>query len=279
MTRPATLSRQRTLRASLSFILLLSFIAIAAPLLAPYSPVTQEDIVRDKSQSPSLSHPFGTDLSGRDVLSRVIYGARVSLSVAAASVAVALVIGTAFGAIAALAGGAVDRIMMRLLDVLLSIPRLVVLLAAAAAWNGVGLDALIVLLGCTGWYTVARLVRSETNALLGRDFVLAAKAGGIGRARLLRRHLFPHLLPVLAVSATLGIANTITLEAALSYVGFGVQPPTPSWGSIMQDSAGLGYTQWWLIVFPGMAIILAVLACNALGDALRDAFTTEQVHG
>ena len=257
----------------------LVLIAIAAPLLSPYSPDDQLAIVALKSKPPSLSHPFGTDPLSRDVLSRVIHGARVSLAVAVASVTVAVLVGTLFGAVSALAGGLIDRIMMRVLDVLLAIPRLLVLLAIISLWNRVELPALILLLGFTGWYDLARMVRSEVQALVGRDFVLAARAGGVRRRRLLVRHLLPHLMPVLAVSATLGVANAITLEAGLGYLGLGVQPPTASWGSIMQDGMAVVSTQWWLTFFPGLATVLAVLACNALGDALRDVFTTEQVHG
>ncbi|MEO7520186.1 MAG: ABC transporter permease [Gemmatimonas sp.] len=277
MTRIGRLPR--SLRGSVVFLSALILVAIAAPLLAPYSPSDPLGIVLLKSKPPSLAHPFGTDLMSRDVLSRVLYGAQVSLAVAVASVFVALLVGTLFGAIAALAGGVVDGIMMRLLDLLLAIPRLLVLLAIIALWDRVELPALILLLGFTGWYDLARMIRSEVQALLGRDFVLAARASGVKRRRLLRRHLLPHLMPVLAVSATLGIANAITLEAGLGYLGLGVQPPIASWGSIMQDGMGVVRTQWWLTLFPGLATVLAVLACNALGDALRDAFTTEQVHG
>ena len=274
---PRARRQQRALRVSIAFVALLAVVAIAAPWLAPYSPIDQLDLDLLKSRPPSLAHPFGTDMYSRDVLSRVIYGARVSLSVATAAVALALAVGTSFGAVAALAGGTVDRLLMRFLDVLLAIPRLLVLLAIAAFWGPLPLPVLIMVLGFTGWYDVARLVRGETQSVLARDFILAARAGGVGRGRLLLRHVLPHLVPVLVVSATLGVAHTIALEAGLSYLGLGVQPPTASWGTILQDGLGAVDTQWWLTLFPGVATVIAVLACNALGDALRDEFASAQV--
>ncbi len=258
-------------------VALLAFVAIAAPLIAPYSPTEQLGLTTLNGLAPSPSYPFGTDLSSRDVLSRVIHGARVSLGVAVVSVTLSLLLGTLYGALSAMAGGTVDRVMMRVLDVFLSLPRLLVLLAITAIWNGLPWWGLALVIGGTGWYDAARLVRGEMQALRGRDFVLAARASGIPARRLLVRHLLPHLLPLLAVSATLGVANTITLEASLGFLGLGVQVPTPSWGSIIRDGSSLVDTMWWLTLFPILAIVLAVVACNALGDALRDEFAPEQV--
>lgn len=268
---------RRSLRRRALWVVLLAAVALAAPLLVPYDPDRQLDIVALNGKAPTAAHPFGTDAYSRDVLSRVIDGSRVSLALAAAAVTITLLVGTGYGAIAAFAGGAVDQFMMRVLDVLLAIPRLLILLAVTALWDRLELASLILLIGCTGWYEVARLVRAEAVALLGRDFILAARAGGVGRRRMLSRHMMPHLLPILAVSGTLGVANTIALEAGLSYLGLGVQPPRASWGTIMSDGAGLISAQWWVTVFPGVAVIVAVLLCNALGDALRDVFATEQV--
>ncbi|HYW31053.1 MAG TPA: ABC transporter permease [Gemmatimonas sp.] len=268
---------RRTLRASMLLVALLAFVAIAAPVIAPYSPIKELGLTTMNSQPPSLAHPFGTDMSSRDVLSRVIYGAQISLAVAAASVALSLLLGTTYGALSAMAGGTIDRVMMRLLDVFLALPRLLVLLAITALWRDLPWPALALVIGGTGWYDVARLVRGEVQALLGRDFVLAAKAGGVGSARLLGRHLLPHLLPVLAVSATLGVAHTITLEASLGFLGLGVQPPTASWGNVLHSGIGVVDTMWWLTAFPVLAIVLTVISCNALGDALRDVFAPEQV--
>jgi peptide/nickel transport system permease protein len=264
-------------RVPLLFVVVLVSIALCAPLIAPHPPGLLPNYDTMLNHAPSAVHPFGTDGSGRDVLSRVIYGSRVSLSLAFSAVALALLLGTAYGATAGLLGGAVDRWLMRLLDIALSIPRLLLLLAVTAFADGLTLSALILLLGTTGWFDVARLVRGEVQALTTRDFLLAAQAAGVPRWRQLWRHILPHLLPLLAVSAALNVASTISVEAGLSYLGLGVQPPTPSWGTILHDGAGDMGSTWWLTLFPGLAIVIAVVACHALGDALRDLFAMDQV--
>ena len=264
-------------RVPLALVLLLVTVAVFAPLIAPYPQTLQPDYDAMKNWPPSGAHPFGTDGFGRDVLSRVIFGSRVSLTLACAAVFLALLLGTCYGAVAGLVGGAVDRWLMRLLDVALSIPRLLLLLAVTAFWGALPLSALIVLLGTTGWFDVARLVRGEVQAVAQRDFMLAARAAGVPRRRMLGKHLLPHLIPLLVVSATLNVAGTIALEAGLSYLGLGVQPPADSWGKIINEGAGVIGAQWWLTLFPGLAIVTAVLACHALGDALRDLFAMDQV--
>lgn len=268
---------RRTLRAPIALVVFLALIALAAPMLSPASPIAQPDIVAQRSLPPSLAHVFGTDAYSRDVYARVLYGARVSLSVAALSVTIALLLGTCYGAVAAFAGGVVDRMLMRLLDVLLALPRLLLLLALSSFWDAVPFGYLVLLLGLTGWYGVARNVRSEIQSQLTRDYLLAARATGVPTVRLFSRHIVPHLIPVLAVYGSIGVAHTIALEAGLSYIGFGVRAPNPSWGTIMHDGLNVIRDQWWLTLFPGLAILLAVLACNWLGDALRDAFAPEQV--
>jgi peptide/nickel transport system permease protein len=273
-------SSRRAKRALVAPLLLMSALIIvagAAPLLAPFDPRAQPDIIALKSLAPSWTHPFGTDPLSRDVLTRVLYGARISLRVASLSVALALLLGTAYGATAAIAGGAIDRVLMRLLDVLLALPRLLWLLAITALWDGLPLSGLIVLLGLTSWYGVARIVRGEVQAQLKRDYTVAARALGVRQPRFFVRHLLPQLLPALAVWASIGVAQTIGLEAGLSFLGLGVQPPAASWGTIMQDGASVMQTQWWLTLFPGLATLLTVVACNWLGDALRDIFAAEQV--
>ncbi len=261
----------------LALVVLLAIVALAAPLLAPYPPGPLEHYDTLRNLPPSAPHPFGTDGSGRDVLSRVLYGSRISLSLAFAAVSLLLVLGTAYGALAAMLDGAVDRWMMRALDVALSIPRLLLLLAVTAFWESLPLAALIVLLGTTGWFDVARVVRGEVQSLKQRDFFIAAAATGVPRWRTFVRHVLPHLVPLLVVAAALNVASTISIEAGLSYLGLGVQPPTPSWGTMLQDgSADLG-SAWWITIFPGAAIIIAVVACHALGDALRDLFALDQV--
>lgn len=261
----------------LALLTILVMVALVAPWIAPHSPDVQRNYDILANQAPSATYPFGTDPYGRDVLSRVLYGARVSLSLAFAAVALALLLGTTYGATAGLLGGAVDRWLMRALDVALSLPRLLLLLAVTAFWPHVSLFALIVLLGTTGWFDVARLVRGEVQALAERDFLVAARATGVPRRRVLWRHVLPHLVPLLVVSASLNVASTIALEAGLSYLGLGVQDPTPSWGTILRDGSGVLDSHWWLTLFPGLATILAIMACHALGDALRDLFAMDQV--
>ena len=261
----------------LVLLTILVMVALVAPWIAPHSPDVQRNYDILANQAPSATYPFGTDPYGRDVLSRVLYGARVSLSLAFAAVALALLLGTTYGATAGLLGGAVDRWLMRALDVALSLPRLLLLLAITAFWPHVSLVALIVLLGTTGWFDVARLVRGEVQALAERDFLVAARATGVPRRRVLWRHVLPHLVPLLVVSASLNVASTIALEAGLSYLGLGVQDPTPSWGTILRDGSGVLDSHWWLTLFPGLATILAIMACHALGDALRDLFAMDQV--
>jgi peptide/nickel transport system permease protein len=258
-------------------VTLLLFVTIAGPWLTPYDANAQLDIIALRSQPPTLAHPFGTDAVGRDVLSRVLQGAQVSMMLAILSAVLSLVVGTMYGALSAMTGGVVHRLMQRALDVALSTPRLLLLLAIAALWGALSLPALILLIGLTGWFGTARVVADELYALGGREFSLAARAIGVRRLRLLWRHLLPHLAPTLVVNASFGIAGTIALEAGLSYLGLGLQPPNASWGTIMRDGSGVIQSEWWLTLFPGVATIFAVLSCNALGDALRDRFAPTHV--
>jgi peptide/nickel transport system permease protein len=271
------LARDSRARIALVVLLLVALGAIFAPLLAPYDPITPLDIERLHSQPPSAAHPFGTDPTSRDVLSLLIYGSRVSLAVGLGSVALAMSIGVAVGIVAGYVGGAVDSVLMRLVDAAISIPRLLVLIMVASLWDRLDIVPLTLLMAGTGWFAVSRLVRTETLALRDREFVLAARALGTPIPRLLIRHVLPNVLAPALVAAALGIANVILLEAALSYLGIGVEQPIASWGSIIQDGAQ-GVTElWWLTLFPGLAILVTVFACNALGDALRDAFDPRQL--
>jgi peptide/nickel transport system permease protein len=255
----------------------LAVLALLAPVVAPAPPnaIPAEGLIA--AMPPSLTHPFGTDPLGRDVLSRVLHGARVSLAIGVLSVVLAAGIGATVGAVAGWLGGAVDALCMRLVDVALAIPRVLVLLVVTTLWGALPLGGLVLLLGLTGWYDVARLVRGDVRGLREREFVLAARATGVRELRILWRHVAPHVWPTLAVTATLGVANAIALEAGLSFLGLGVQPPQASWGTIIGDSNVPGGGRWWLAVFPGLGVLTSVLACNALGDALRDAFAPRQV--
>lgn len=251
--------------------------AIFAPLLAPYDPSAQLDIVRLKSLGPSLAHPFGTDPYSRDVLSRVLYGARVSLSIAFAAVALSVSFGILVGVVAGYVGGIVDSLLMRLVDAALAIPRLLLIIAVVALWGSVSVAALTVLIAGVTWFAVSRLVRAETLTVRDRDYVVAARALGAPPWRIVLRHVLPNVVGPGIVSATLAVGNVILLEAGLSYLGIGVRPPTASWGSIIQDGAERVSDLWWLTVFPGVAIVITVFACNALGDALRDALDPRQL--
>jgi peptide/nickel transport system permease protein len=271
------LLRDSRTRIAIVVLLVVALSAVFAPLLAPYDPTAQLDIVRLPSQPPSLAHPLGTDPYSRDVLSRLLYGGRISLAVGLGAVLLAMSFGIAVGAVAGFIGGAVDAVLMRFVDAALSIPRLLVLIMIASLWGSLGLVPLTLLMAGTGWFAVSRLVRAETLALREREFIVAARALGASPFRILVRHVLPNVAAPALVAATLGIANVILLEAGLSYLGIGVRPPTASWGAIIQDGAEQVSDLWWLTLFPGLAILVTVFACNALGDALRDAFDPRQL--
>jgi len=266
-----------TRRATWMLVVVLAALPIAAPWLAPYDPERQLDIVALRSLPPSAAHWFGTDSYSRDVFSRVLHGSQVSLSIAFAAVAVLLTLGTAYGAITALAPRPVSAVLRRTLDLFLSIPRILVLLALSAFVGPLAVWQLVLLVGVTGWFAVARLVAESLDALLVEDYALAARALGVRTPRLVLRHLMPHVLPVLVVSATFAVASTIALETTLSYLGLGVQPPQASWGSIMRDGATAMTSEWWMTLFPGLATIGVTMACNALGDALRGSRPSSQL--
>ena len=264
-------------RIGLGVLLLVALSAVFAPLIAPYDPAAQLDIAHLQNQPPSFAHLMGTDPFSRDVLSRLLYGTRISLAIGLGAVILAIAVGITVGATAGMAGGWVDAVLMRIVDAALSVPRVLVLILAVSLWNSVGVVTLILLLAGTGWFAVSRLVRAETLAIRERDFVVAARALGGTPFRLLVRHVLPNVLAPALVAATLGIANVILLEAGLSYLGIGLRPPAASWGTIIQDGAERVTELWWLTLFPGLAILVTVFACNALGDALRDAFDPRQL--
>lgn len=269
---------RRSARAALMLLGVLALLAAAAQLVAPYDPAAQPDIVALKGQPPSPAHPFGTDQFSRDVLSRVIHGGQVSLAIAVLAVALSATIGTAYGAVAGFYGGWLDAVMMRVLDALLSIPRVLLLIAAAIIWSPLGLPAFVVLLGTTGWFAVSRLVRAEVLSVVARDYIVGARALGASDLRLLLTHVLPNVIAPVVVAATLGVGNVIVLEAGLSYLGVGVRPPHASWGNIIRDASGADVAQiWWMSFFPGLAIVGTVFACNVLGDALRDALDPRQL--
>ncbi len=255
----------------LVIILLVIAVAILAPVLAPFPPNTPLDIIALKSRPPSWAHPFGTDPLSRDVLSRVLYASRVSLSVAVLSTIAATTVGTLYGAVSGYAGDIVDDVMMRITDACLSIPRVLLLLVVVALWNRLSLGALVLTLGLTGWFGMSRIVRAEVLALREREWVVAARALGASAPRILFRHALPNITSPIIVGAALGVGQVILLEAGLSFLGLGVQPPYPSWGNIMLDGADQIQALWWLSIFPGLAIVTTVMAINAVADGLRHA--------
>ena len=265
-------------RFALAVLFVMILCGTLAPLLAPYDPNTQLDIAHLQTQPPSASHPFGTDTFSRDVLSRVLFGTRVSLSVAFIAVTISMVFGTCVGAIAGYAGGTIDALISRFVDAALSIPAVLLLIVVIALWGHISVVALTLLLAGVGWFAVSRIVRAEALAVRGSDFVVAARALGMPGWRILLRHVLPNALGPALVTATLAVGNTILLEAGLSYLGIGVRPPTPSWGNIIEEGSARVSDAWWLTLFPGLAILITVFACNALGDALRDALDPRQLH-
>lgn len=274
---PLALGVRRILRRPSSrvafFVLgVIVLVGLLAPLVAPYNPAAQPDIVGLKDLPPSLAHPFGTDPYSRDVLSRVIYGARLSLMIGVLATIVSLTVGVAYGAIAGYAGGVLDAFMMRVLDAFLSIPRLLLLIGVLVAWPRLSIGALVVFLGLTGWFGLSRIVRGQVLALKHAEFVTAAQALGASRRRILWRHLLPNLVSPIVVAATLGVAHVIVLEAGLSYLGIGVPQPLASWGNIIQDGSDQVATLWWMALFPGLFMVLTVMTLNILAEALSDAY-------
>ena len=257
-------------RIGVAILGLLILAAAVAPALFR-DPSAIPDLGRG-AEPPTWAHPFGTDQLTRDVFSRVAHGGRVSLTIAALAVALSLSIGVAVGVVAGFAGGWIDALLMRLVDAALAIPRLFVLLLLLAVWERVPLAALILVIGATGWFGTSRLVRGEVLRLRREGFVQAALALGARPAHTIFRHLVPNVLGVVLVTATLAIGEVILLEAGLSFLGVGVQPPTPSWGSMVLDARPVVATAPWTALFPGLAIVVTVLAVNLVSDALRGAF-------
>jgi peptide/nickel transport system permease protein len=253
--------------------LVLTAVAVGAavgPLVLP-DPLSQPCVLTCRNLGPSLQHPMGTDDLSRDVLARVANGGRISLSVAMLAVALSVTLGAVTGLVAGYLGGAVDTALMRLVDAALAIPRLFLLLLVLAVWEQVPVPVLVVLIGATGWFGTGRLVRGEVLRLREESYVRAAEALGASRRRIIFRHLLPNAAGPLLVAATLGVGDVILLEAGLSFLGLGVQPPTPSWGGMILDAKSVLAVAPWAGLFPGLAIVITVLAVNLFGDALRDA--------
>lgn len=260
--------RKRSAQLGLLILAIITFASTLSGVFTSYDPNQQGNIVKSRYLSPSLEHPFGTDKFGRDVFSRVLHGGRVSLVIAFSVVILTLTMGLIYGAIAGYFGGVVESVMMRLLDFLLAFPAIFLVITLVALFDA-NHWLLIPVLSLTGWMETARIVRAEVLSLKQRDFILAAKALGFGHLRILFHHLIPNCLTPVIVAATFKVGDVILIESALSFLGLGVQPPTPSWGNIINDGRHVLLHAWWIATFPGIFIVLVVISFNLLGDTLR----------
>jgi peptide/nickel transport system permease protein len=265
-----TFRGNRMALAGLLAVVTFYLVALLTPFLAPFDPTAQGDLIRSRLQAPSSTHLLGTDQFARDIFSRILYGARISLSIGFIAVGIAVTIGTLVGAMAGYLGGKLDTMIMRFVDMVIAFPRLVLLIAIVALFEP-SIFLLVVVLGLTQWPLTARIVRGEILSLREREFILAGRALGFSRSRILFRHLIPNCMGPVIVAATLGIGDTIVLEAGLSFLNLGVPSPTPSWGSMVADGRGNLLGAWWIATFPGLAIVFTVLSFNLAGDGLRDA--------
>lgn len=261
---------QRRARIAGSVLLALGAGALVAPVIAPYDPTSQLDLVSLQNSPPSFAHLFGTDFYSRDILSRVMYGARVSLSIAVLSILLSVTVGAAVGMVSGFVGGAIDGLIMRVIDAGLAIPRIFLLLVILALWERVGVLALVTILGLSSWFGTSRVVRAEVLSIRTRGYVAAAEALGLSRSRTIVRHLLPNVMAPIVVTATLGIGNMILIEAGLSYLGLGIPQPTPSWGNIIRDGQEFLVSAPWISTIPGIAVVVTVMLFSILGDSLQD---------
>ena len=252
-------------------------LVLVGPWLSAYAPYEQLDITNLVHVAPGSRHLLGTDAFSRDVLSRVLSGGRISLAVAGSAVLIETLVGVSWGLGAGLAGDRLDTVMMRAVDAGMSVPRVLLLLALLAAIPQVPLPLLVLTLGFTGWFGIARLVRAEVRALRHADFVMASRTLGAKPLRLALRHLLPQVMGPVLVASTLAIGQVIVLEAGLSWLGIGVQPPQASWGNIIRDGTEFIATAPWVSMAPGCCLIVVVLSVSALGDGLRDALAPGQL--
>jgi peptide/nickel transport system permease protein len=239
-----------------------------APLLAPYAP--EKTSPSEGLRSPTMTHLLGTDEVGRDVLSRLLYGGQISLAVGLAAMAIGVGVGTVVGALSGFRGGSVDAILMRATDAVMAMPTFFLLLLVLTIFGG-STFTIVVVIGLTSWMTVARLVRGEILRFVGMEFVTAARTIGAGGARVLLLHVLPHAVPTIIVAASLGVGYAILTESALSYLGLGVQPPTATWGNMLQNAQQYIFNAPMVAVYPGVLVFGTVLAYNFLGDGVRDA--------
>ncbi|NLL82468.1 MAG: ABC transporter permease [Tissierellia bacterium] len=262
------LKRNRLAMVGLVILILIVLVAIFADVIAPYPYDLQN--YSDVKQWPSSKYIFGTDNFGRDIFSRVIYGTRVSLQIGFISLSVGALVGSIFGAIAGYFGGWVDTVIMRFTDILMSIPKIVLAIAIASTL-GPGLVNAMIAVAISSIPNFARVVRASTLTVKDQEYIEAAIAIGAGNSRVIFRHIFPNILAPIIVQATLGVGVSIILAASLSFLGLGVEPPTPEWGAMLSAARTYIRDEWYMVLFPGLAIMITVLALNLLGDGLRDA--------
>jgi peptide/nickel transport system permease protein len=274
--RPGVLRRfaqNRFALVSAIYLIIIILAALFATVIAPYDPT--RIVIGAELQGPSLKHLLGTDPNGRDVFTRLLFGARISLAIGVIAMLISVFVGTTMGAIAGYFSGWVDSLTMRLTDAMLAIPVFFLLLAVLASL-GPTVPVIIIAIGLTSWMTTARVVRSEVLRAVNLDYVLAAELLGASRSRVIIRHLLPQALPSMLVASTLGVAQAILIASALSYLGVGVQPPTASWGNMLSNAQSYVFSEPLLAVWPGLMILFTVLAFNFIGDALRDALSPYQ---
>jgi peptide/nickel transport system permease protein len=268
--------RHRLAMFGLAVLLILIFISVFAPLLTPYSPIALD--LRAIRQPPSAEHWLGTDGTGRDVLTRILYAGRISLSVGLVSVSISMFIGIIIGSIAGYKGGKVDLTLMRLTDMVMTFPTLVIIITVAAAMGPSVYNAMLII-GLLTWPSISRLVRGQFLTLREQQFVRAARSIGVSDLDIVFKHVLPNTISSIAVAVTFGVATAILLEASLSFLGLGVQAPTPSWGNMLRDAQSLNILEGmpWIWLPPGLMIALAVLGINFIGDGLRDALDPRSV--
>jgi peptide/nickel transport system permease protein len=278
------LRRDRAAMFGAILVMMIVLVAILAPVLSPHDPTEQfrDGLTPDGQPMPSTlltsgdaRFPLGTDANGRDLLSRILYGSRISLVVGVLANMIAVAIGTLVGSVAAYFGGWLEIFLMRFTDMMMAFPMLLLAMTLVAILKP-SIWIIILVIGAVYWTWIARVIYGQVLALRDRDFVIAARALGAGRIFSLVRHILPQLFPTIIVWGTLGIATNVMLEASLSYLGIGVQPPNPSWGGMIQQGQSFYRTAPWLVIFPGLAIMLTVFAFNLFGDGLRDALDPTQ---
>jgi peptide/nickel transport system permease protein len=279
------LRRDRVAMFGAALVILLILVALFAPLLAPHDPSEQfrDGLTMDGQPVPSTlfeeadgtQFPLGTDANGRDLLSRIFYGARVSLIVGVLANLLAVTLGLIVGMTAGYLGGSVESLLMRITDIMMAFPTLLLAMTLVAILKP-SLWIIIMVIGLVYWTWIARVVYSQVLVIREREFVIASRALGSGKLYVMLHHILPQLIPTIIVWGTLGIATNVMLEASLSYLGIGVQPPTPSWGGMIQQGQSYYRSAPWLVIYPGLAIMITVFAFNLLGDGLRDAFDPTQ---